>query len=52
MSTRYRFDNPTGVYFISFTTVGWTDVFTRKEYVNIIFDSIRYCQANKGLPAW
>ncbi len=22
MSTRYKFDNPTGVYFISFATVG------------------------------
>lgn len=29
MSIRYKFDNPTGVYFISFAMVCWTDVHTR-----------------------
>jgi REP element-mobilizing transposase RayT len=31
------------------TTVGWIDVFTRKRYRDILIDSFRYCQENKGL---
>ena len=49
MSTRYRFHNPEGLYFISFATVGWTDVFTRIEYKDIFVESLRYCQQQKGL---
>ncbi len=54
MSTRYKFDNPTGVYFISFATVGWTDVFTRTAYKDIFVESLRHCQQHKGLElyAW
>jgi len=48
VSTKYK-TQPHKLYYITLTVVGWMDVFTRKEYVNIIFDSIRYCQANKGL---
>jgi REP element-mobilizing transposase RayT len=29
--------------------VEWVDVFTRKEYRDILLDSIRYCQKGKGL---
>jgi putative transposase len=54
MSTRYKFDNPSGVYFISFATVGWTDVFTRMAYKDIFVESLRHCQQHKGLElyAW
>jgi putative transposase len=51
VSTKYK-TQAHKLYYVTLTVVGWMDVFTRKEYVNIIFDSIRYCQANKGLPAW
>ena len=32
----------------------WVDVFTRKAYCDIVLDSIRFCQAEKGLAlhAW
>ncbi len=32
----------------------WVDVFTRKEYADIVVDSLKYCQQNKGLNihAW
>jgi REP element-mobilizing transposase RayT len=36
-------------YFITFTVVDWIDVFTRDCYVNILLESIRYCQQKKGL---
>ena len=43
-----------GVYFLTFTIVDWVDVFTRKEYKNVITDSLNYCIENKGLEvfAW
>jgi len=49
MSTRFKFQNPEGVYFISFATVGWTDVFTRLAYKDIFVESLRHCQQHKGL---
>jgi len=49
MSTRYRFHDPEGVYFISFATVGWTDVFTCIQYKDIFVESLGYCQKEKGL---
>lgn len=54
MSTAYKFDNPHGVYFVSFATVQWVDVFVRKTYQDIVLNSIRHCQNEKGLNvhAW
>ena len=54
MSRNYKFHNPEGTYFISFAVVEWLDVFTRNEYKNIILDSLRYCQKEKGMEvfAW
>lgn len=36
-------------YFLTFTVVGWIDVFTRREYVDIIFQNLEFCRSNKGL---
>ncbi|MBV6405985.1 MAG: transposase [Flavobacteriales bacterium] len=36
-------------YFVTLTTVAWIDVFTRREYVDIIFESLEFCRRNKGL---
>ena len=54
MSRNYKFHNPEGLYFISFVVVGWLDVFIRNEYKEILLESIRFCQKNKGLEihAW
>ena len=40
------------VYFLTLTIVDWVDIFTRDCYVNILVDSIKYCQANKGLEIY
>lgn len=37
------------VYFSTSTIVEWQPVFTSDIYFNIIIDSLRYCQSNKGL---
>jgi putative transposase len=54
MSNKYKFHNPEGIYFVSFAVVGWADVFIRNTYKNILLDSIRHCQKEKGLTvhAW
>ena len=37
------------LHFLTFTIVGWVDLFTRKVCKDIIIDSLKYCKANKGL---
>jgi len=49
MSRNYKFHNREGLYFISFATVHWIDVFIREKYMVILIDSIEYCQNHKGL---
>lgn len=45
----YKIRNKEGIHFITFAVVNWVDVFTRKDYRDIVIDSIKYCQAKKGL---
>lgn len=49
MSTRYKILNQHATYFLTITTVGWIDIFTRKECRDIIIESLRHCQQNKNL---
>ncbi|MHC2992026.1 transposase [Pontibacter sp. HJ8] len=54
MSTKYKAHTPDGIYFITLTVVEWADVFTRREYCELICDSIMHCQQKKELTlyAW
>jgi REP element-mobilizing transposase RayT len=45
----YKITNPEGIYFVSFATVGWVDVFTRPEYKDIVVNSLKHCQQQKSL---
>ena len=49
----YKIRNAKEIHFITFVPIAigieWVDVFTRKEYRDILLDSIRYCQKEKGL---
>jgi putative transposase len=49
MSRKYKFRDQTANYFVSFATVNWIDVFTRRLYKDIIVDSLNFCVENKGL---
>lgn len=49
MSRKYKIRDQEELYFVTFTVVRWLDVFTRREYRAIFFDSIRYCQKTRGL---
>ena len=52
MSTKYQATDITQAYFITTTTVGWVDIFTRLNQKYIIIDALRYCQKNKGLEIY
>jgi len=49
MSRKYKFQNPTGIYFVSFASVYWLDVFVREEYFAIVTDSLNFCIEKKGM---
>ena len=49
MSEKYKFYDPDEMYFITPTIIGWVDVFTKSRYCELVLDSLRYCQKNKGL---
>ena len=54
MSSKYTFSENDHLYFVSFAVVNWVDAFTRREYKDIIVNSLKYCQQKKGLElyAW
>jgi putative transposase len=54
MSRAYKIKDQDKLYFITFATVNWIDFFTRKDYKDIIVESLKYCIENKGLElyAW
>src|SRR5215204_73883 len=41
-------------HFVTFAVVEWVDVFTRREYRDLVLDSLRFMQEHKGLivHAW
>ncbi|BAU52322.1 REP-associated tyrosine transposase [Mucilaginibacter gotjawali] len=54
MSRNYKFDDQERPYFVTFTVVRWIDVFTRREYKDILVESLKFCIEKKGLQlyAW
>lgn len=52
MSTKYKATTTDQAYFITITTVGCIDVFTRLNQKNNIINTLKYCQENKGLEIY
>jgi putative transposase len=52
MGSAYRIYDQQGVYYITCTVHQWVDVFTRKTYIDILLNSLRYCQKEKGLEIY
>jgi putative transposase len=46
--TCYIIGNKSEIHFITFAVVEWVDVFSRKEYRDIVVESIKDCQKGKG----
>ena len=49
MSSNYKINDQFGMYYITFATVEWIDVFTRKRYSDIAIGSLNTCIEKKGL---
>ncbi len=45
----YKIRNKKEIHFVTFAVVEWVDVFTRKEYRDILIESLKFCQKEKGL---
>ncbi|MDQ8005069.1 MAG: transposase [Pedobacter sp.] len=52
MSSKYKIRDQSLPYFVSFATVYWLDLFVRNEYREVLLDSLRYCQKEKGLVVY
>ena len=52
MSTGYQIQEQDELHYVTFQVVKWIDLFTRKVYRDIVIDSLRFCQANKGLEIY
>ncbi len=46
---RYKILDQHGLNFVTLTVVDWVDVFIRKQYKDLIIESLHYCQKEKGL---
>jgi REP element-mobilizing transposase RayT len=45
----HKIINQNSLHYLTFTVVGWIDVFSNDIYRKIIIDSLIYCQKEKGL---
>ena len=52
MARKYKIHDNRQIYFVTFTVVNWIDAFIREEYRQIFYESVKYCQKNKGLEVY
>jgi putative transposase len=45
----YKIRDQAATHFLTFTIMGWIDIFSRQVYRNIILESMEYCRQNKRL---
>ena len=45
----YKIRNQTATHFLTFTIVGWIDLFSRQRYRDIILENMAFCRKEKGL---
>ena len=45
----YKIRDQSATHFLTFSIMGWIDIFSRQRYRDIILDSFQFCRKNKGL---
>lgn len=45
----YKIRDQQGLYFMTFTVVGWIDLFSRQLYRDILLKNMKYCREHKDL---
>ncbi len=51
MSEKYKIFEG-GLFYVTLTTVGWIDLFTRHQYCDILIKNLNFCINNKGLEVY
>ena len=49
MPTGYQIKDQSAAYYLTIQVVNWIDIFTRKEYKDILIESLKFCQKEKYL---
>ena len=52
MPTGYQIKDQEAAYYLTFQVVFWVDIFSRKIYRDLIIESLKYCQKEKGLEVY
>lgn len=45
----YKIRDQSATHFLTFSIMGWIDIFSRQRYRDIIIESFQFCRKNKGL---
>jgi REP element-mobilizing transposase RayT len=52
MGRKFTFRDQEKIYFITFTVINWIDVYIRDSYRDIFYESMQFCQKEKGLEIY
>ncbi|MEN8247766.1 MAG: transposase [Bacteroidota bacterium] len=52
MGRKYKIRDSDRLYFVTFTVVEWLNVFADDNNIDIVIDSLNFCQQNKGLEVY
>ncbi len=52
MSQAYQIKDQSAAHYVTLQIVQWADIFTRKIYRDIVIESLKYCQKEKGLEIY
>jgi REP element-mobilizing transposase RayT len=52
MPTGFQIKEQHALHYLTLQVVYWVDIFTRKTYCDIVIESLRYCQKEKGLEIY
>ena len=50
--SEYRKTYAGDLYFVTLSVVGWIDVFSRRDYKDILVENLSYCQQREGLEIY
>lgn len=52
MTKNFKSKEPGIPYFATFTVIEWLNVFTKPQYISVLWDSLQYCRKEKGLKLY
>lgn len=44
----YKIRDQAATHFLTFTIMGWIDIFSRQRYRDLILESFQFCRTKKG----